>query len=57
MIIVNATVILNGFSAKAHTLIGKAASLNFVSKEFVMANVFDKDWKTAPKLAIRVASE
>ena len=53
----NATVILNGFSAKAHTLIGKAASLNFVSKEFVMANVFDKDWKTAPKLAIRVASE
>ncbi len=43
--------------AKADTLIDTAASLNFVSKEIVMANGFYKDYKTAPKLAIRVASE
>ena len=53
----NATVVLNGLSIKADTRIDTAASLNFVSKKFVMANVFYKDCKTAPKLAIRVASE
>jgi hypothetical protein len=53
----NATVILNGLSAKANTLIDTSASLNFVSKEFVVANGFYKDCKTAPKLATRVASE
>ena len=42
---------------KADNLIDTASSLNFVSKEFVMANGFYKDCKTAPKLAIRVASE
>ncbi len=44
-------------SAKANTLIDTTASLNFVSKEFSMANGFYKDCKTAPKLALRVASE
>ena len=34
-----------------------AASLNFVSKDFVMTNGFYKDCKTVPKLSIRVASE
>jgi len=53
----NATVIFNGLSAKADTLFDTAASLNFVNKEFVMANGFYKDYKTAPKYAIRVASE
>ena len=53
----NATVFLNGLSAKADTLIDTKASLNFVSKEFVMANGFYKDCKTAPKLATRGASE
>ncbi len=43
--------------AKANTLIDTAASLHFMSKEFVMANGFCKDCNTAPKLAIRVASE
>ena len=53
----NARVFLNGLSTKAYTLIETAASLTFVSKEFVMASGFDKDCKTAPTLAIRVASE
>jgi hypothetical protein len=53
----NATIVLNGLSAKADTLIDTRASLNFVSKEFVVANGFYKDCKTAPKLTIRVASE
>ncbi len=44
-------------SLKSDTLIDTAASLNFVSKEFVMANGFYKDLKTAPKLSILVASE
>ena len=48
----NATVVLNGLSNKADTLIDTAASLKFVSKEFAMANGFYKDCKTAPKLAI-----
>jgi len=52
-----ATVFLNGLSAKAYTLIDTSASLNFESKEFVMANGFYKDYKTALKLAIRVANE
>jgi len=53
----NATVVLNGLTAKADTLIDTTASLNFVSKEFVTTNGFYKDCKTAPKLAIRVASK
>jgi hypothetical protein len=49
---------LNELSAKAHTLIDTTTSLNFVSKEFVMANGFYKYCKTvSPKLATRVASE
>ncbi len=36
----NATVVLNGLSAKADTLINTATSLNFVSKELVMTNGF-----------------
>ncbi len=51
------TVVLNEFSAKAGILIDTTTSLNFISKECVMTNVFYKDCKTAPKLAIRVASE
>jgi hypothetical protein len=53
----NATIILNGLSTKEDTLIDTTTSLNFVSKEFVITNGFYKDCKTAPKLAIRVASE
>jgi hypothetical protein len=53
----NAIVVLNRLSAKADTLIDTAASLNFVSKKFVITNGFYKDYKTSPKLAIRVASE
>ncbi len=47
----------NGLSVKADTLIDTTASLSFVSKNFFMANGFYEDCKTAPKLAIRVASE
>ncbi len=39
------------------TPIGTAASLNFVSKEFRMTNAFYKEFKTSPKLYIRVASD
>ncbi len=53
----NATVVLNGLSPKADTLIHTTASLNFVSKEFVVANGFYKDCKSTPKLDTRVASE
>jgi len=53
----NATVLLDGLSTKADTLIDTAASLNFVSKEFFMASGFHTYCKTAPKLVIRVASE
>ena len=49
----NAIVVLNELSAKTDTLIDATTSLYFVSKEFVMVNVFYKDCKTAPKLAIR----
>ena len=42
---------------KADTLIDTAASLYFVSKEFVMAHGFYKDCKSAPKLFTRAASE
>jgi hypothetical protein len=52
-----ATIVLDGLSTKADTLIDTTASLNFASKEFVVANGFFKDCKTAPKLTIRVASE
>ena len=38
-------------------LLTRLASLNFVGKEFVVANGFYKDCKHAPKLTIRVASE
>jgi hypothetical protein len=48
----NATVVLNGLSTMADTLIDTSASLNFASKEFVVASGFYKDCKTAPKLAI-----
>jgi hypothetical protein len=53
----NATLFLNGLSAKADTLIYIVASHNFMSKEFVLANCFFKDCKIDPKVAIRVASE
>ena len=54
----NATFVLNVLSAKAYTRIDTIAYLSFVSKEFVMANSFYKDCKTAPnKLAIRVAGD
>jgi len=53
----NATVYLNELSVKAHTLIDTAASLNFVSKDFIMTYGFYTDCKTAPKLYIRVAIE
>ena len=36
----NATSFLNGLSAKSYTVIDTTASLNFVSKEFVVANGF-----------------
>jgi hypothetical protein len=52
-----ASVSYNGVSSMAYTLIDTAASLNFVSKYFVVTNGFYKDCKTAPKLSIRVASE
>jgi hypothetical protein len=53
----NATVSLNGLSSKADALIYRTTSLNFLSKEFVMANSFYKKCRTAPKLAIRMASD
>jgi hypothetical protein len=53
----NATVVFNGLSAKADTLLVTTTSLNLASKGFLMANGFYKDCKIAPKLAIRVASE
>ena len=52
-----ATISLNGLSTNGDTLIDAATSLNFFSKEFGMANGFYKDCKTAPEMAIRVASE
>jgi hypothetical protein len=53
----NATFVLNGLSSKADTRIDTTTSLNFVSKQFVVANGFNTNCKTASKLAIRVASE
>ena len=53
----NATTVLNGLPSKADTLIDTTASLNFLSKEFVEANGFYKECKTASKLAIRMPSE
>jgi hypothetical protein len=47
----------DGLSSKADALIDTAASLNFVSKDFVISNGFYKGCKTVPKLSIRVASE
>ncbi len=46
-----ATVSYKELSLKADTLIDTSASLNFVSKDFVMANGFYKECKTAPKLS------
>ncbi len=42
-----ATISYKELSSKADTLIDTAASLNFVNKEFVFANGFYKDCKTA----------
>jgi len=39
------------------TLIDTAASLKFGSKDFVVTNGLYKDFKTVPKLYIRMASE
>jgi hypothetical protein len=52
-----ASVSYNGLSSKAYTLIDTSASLDFISKDFVVTNGFYKDCKTVPKLFIRVASE
>ncbi len=52
-----ATIYYKELSSKADTLIGNAASIKLVGKEFVMANDFYKDCKTAPKVSIRIASE
>ncbi len=52
-----ALVSLENISSKADTLIDTAASLNFVSKRFLNANVFYKYYKAAPKIAVRVANE
>jgi hypothetical protein len=52
-----AAVFYNGLSSKAYTLIDTAASLNFVSKNFVVTNGLYKDCKTVPKQSIRVGSE
>jgi hypothetical protein len=51
------SVSLNRISVEADTLIDTATSLNFVIKDFVMANDFYEYCKTAFKMAIRVASE
>ena len=52
-----ASVSYNGLSSKTDTLIDTAASLNFVSKNFVVTNGLYKDDKIVPNLSIRVASE
>jgi hypothetical protein len=53
-----ASVSCNGLSSKADTLIDTAASLNFVSKDFVMTNGFYKDCNNVSyQLSIRAASE
>ena len=52
-----ASVSLNGLSTKADTLVKTTSSPDFDGKEFVMANSFYKDCKSAHKLAIRVDSE
>ncbi len=52
LMIFTAIISYKELSSRAHTLIDTTSSLNFVSKEFVMANGFYKDCKTAPKLSI-----
>ena len=52
-----ASVSYNGLSSESHTLIDTIASLNLVSKDFVVTNGFYKDCKTVPMLSIREASE
>ncbi len=47
-----ASVPYNKLSSKINTLIDTAASLDFVSKEFAMANDVYKDRKNGPKLGI-----
>ncbi len=53
----SATLSYKELSSKTDTLIDTVASLEFFSKEFVMANGFYKDCKIAPKLSIRLAIE
>jgi hypothetical protein len=57
LMIFTASVSYDGLSSNADTLIDTTASLNFVSKDFVVTNGFYKDCKTVPRLSIRVASE
>ena len=52
-----AIIYLNGLSSKADSLINTPSSRSFVGNEFVIANDFYKDCKTALKMTIRVASE
>jgi hypothetical protein len=52
-----AMVSCNRLSVNADIIIETAASSNFVSKEFVMANGFYIDCNTIPKLSNRVASD
>jgi hypothetical protein len=52
----NAILFLNELSSKQHSLIDTTISFNFMGKELFMANCLYKDGKTAPMLAIRVAS-
>jgi hypothetical protein len=47
----------NGLASKADTLIDKATSLNFVSKDLVVTNGLYTDCNIVYKLSIRVASE
>ena len=52
-----AIIYLNGLSSKADSLINTPSSRSFVGNEFVIANDFYKDCKTALNMTIRVASE
>ena len=47
----------DGLSSKVNTLIDITASLNCVSKDFVVTNGFYRDCKIVPTLSIQVASE
>ena len=52
-----ASVSYNGLPSKSNTLMDSAASLNFATKEYFMANGFQKDFKSTPKLSFRVVNE